>query len=87
MSGFLVDANVLLDIATADGVWMPWSQGQLAAAAGRGAVFINPIIYAELAPRRGKVAIAQSSSHARCDCGEVALPHASSSASPPPCPS
>jgi predicted nucleic acid-binding protein len=29
---------------------MPWSQGQLGMAAGRGAVFVNPIIYAELAP-------------------------------------
>ena len=54
MSGFLVDANVLLDIATADATWLPWSQEQLTLAAsgsaGRGAVFINPIIYAELAP-------------------------------------
>ena len=50
MSGFLIDTNVLLDIATADPAWMPWSQEQLAAAAERGAVFINPIIYAELAP-------------------------------------
>ena len=45
-----MDANVLLDIATADATWMPWSQGQLAAAAGRGTVLVNPIIYAELAP-------------------------------------
>ncbi len=50
MNGFLVDANVLLDIATADRVWMPWSQAQLGAAAAGGAVFINPIIFAELAP-------------------------------------
>lgn len=50
MSGFLVDANVLLDIATADPTWMPWSQQQLSVSAGRGAVFINPNIYAELAP-------------------------------------
>jgi predicted nucleic acid-binding protein len=50
VSGFLVDANVLLDIATADATWMPWSEAQLAAAAGRAAVLINPIIYAELAP-------------------------------------
>jgi predicted nucleic acid-binding protein len=50
VTGSLIDANVLLDIATADVTWMAWSQGELAAAAGRGAVFINPIIYAELAP-------------------------------------
>ena len=41
---------MLLDIATADRVWMAWSQGQLGMAAARGAVFVNPIIYAELAP-------------------------------------
>jgi predicted nucleic acid-binding protein len=50
MSGSLVDTNVLLDIATADPNWMAWSQQQLRAAALRGAVYINPIIYAELAP-------------------------------------
>lgn len=50
MNGFLIDANVLLDIATADATWMTWSQEQLRSAAGLGAVFINPIIYAELAP-------------------------------------
>ncbi len=48
--GFLVDANVLLDIATTDATWIVWSQEQLITAAGRGPVFINPIIYAELAP-------------------------------------
>jgi predicted nucleic acid-binding protein len=50
VSASLVDSNVLLDIATGDATWMAWSQEQLRAAAGRGAVFINPIIYAELAP-------------------------------------
>jgi len=50
MSGFLFDTNVLLDIATADPVWLPWSQGQLRIAAAKGPVLINPIIYAELAP-------------------------------------
>lgn len=50
MSGSLIDANVLLDIATADPTWMTWSQEQIRAAAGRGAVYVNPIIYAELAP-------------------------------------
>ena len=50
MSGSLIDANVLLDIATADPNWSAWSQEQILAAAKRGAVYINPIIYAELAP-------------------------------------
>jgi predicted nucleic acid-binding protein len=50
MSGFLFDTNVLLDLATADPTWLPWSKGQFTAAAAQGPVFINPIIYAELAP-------------------------------------
>lgn len=50
MSGSLIDANVLLDIATADATWMAWSQDQIRAAAQRGPVYVNPIIYAELAP-------------------------------------
>lgn len=50
MSGSLIDANVLLDIATADATWMSWSQQKLREAAERGTIHINPIIYAELAP-------------------------------------
>jgi len=50
MSGFLLDTNVLLDIATADPTWLSWSEGQFRAAAAQGPILINPIIYAELAP-------------------------------------
>jgi hypothetical protein len=50
MSRFLLDANVLLDIATADQTWLQWSEGQFRAAAAQGPILINPIIYAELAP-------------------------------------
>jgi hypothetical protein len=50
MSGFLVDSNVLLDIATSDAKWVTWSEQQLRSAAAEGPVFINPIVYAELAP-------------------------------------
>ena len=50
MSGFLFDTNVLLDIATADPAWLSWSEEQLRTAAAQGPIFINPIIYTELAP-------------------------------------
>src|SRR5579862_1197752 len=53
MSGFLLDSNILLDIATSDPTWMRWSEGQLRAAASQGSIFINPIIYAEIAPAFG----------------------------------
>ena len=44
------DTNVLLDIATADPQWLTWSETQLRMAAAKGAIYINPIIYAEMAP-------------------------------------
>lgn len=50
MSGLLFDTSVLLDIATADPLWLPWSEKQFRMAATQGPILINPIIYAELAP-------------------------------------
>jgi predicted nucleic acid-binding protein len=44
----LVDTNVLLDVVTEDAVWADWSQRQLEAAAVRGPVLINDVVYAEL---------------------------------------
>ena len=46
----LFDTNVLLEIATADPVWLPWSEKESRVAAAQGPILINPIIYAELAP-------------------------------------
>ena len=42
----LVDTNVLLDVATDDPEWARWSLRQLDAAAMRGPVAINAIVYA-----------------------------------------
>ena len=47
----LVDTNVVLDVVTRDEVWLQWSLRQLQAAAERGSVVINDIIYAELCGR------------------------------------
>lgn len=48
MTPVLVDANVLIDISTADPHWSAWSEAALLEA-GRGArLVINPLIYAEL---------------------------------------
>ncbi len=44
----LVDTCVLLDILTNDVNWAEWSLRQLDAAALRGKLLINPVIYAEL---------------------------------------
>jgi predicted nucleic acid-binding protein len=47
----LVDTNVLLDVITADPVWSGWSRAELRAAAARGDLLINLIVYAELSVR------------------------------------
>ena len=45
----LVDSNVLLDVIKSDPVWSNWSAEALARHLDRGALVINPVIYAEIA--------------------------------------
>lgn len=49
MRTFLVDSNVLIDVATNDPRWFEWSSRSLARGADEGRLAINPIIYAEVA--------------------------------------
>jgi predicted nucleic acid-binding protein len=44
----LVDTNILLDIASADPVWLPWSIRQVDERAALGPVIINDVVYAEM---------------------------------------
>src|SRR5205823_11137644 len=44
----LVDANVLMDVLTADEVWFDWSATALAAAGDRTVLVLNQIVYAEV---------------------------------------
>jgi predicted nucleic acid-binding protein len=46
-----VDSSVLLDLFTEDPRWLSWSQEQLTLAAQRGAVVLNAVVLAEIAPR------------------------------------
>ncbi len=46
-----VDSSVLLDLFTEDPRWLAWSQGQLTSAAQRGALVLNAVVLAEIAPR------------------------------------
>ena len=55
MNATLVDANVLFDYLTEDEEWCDWSAAMLGAASERGAVVINPIVYAEISVRYGRV--------------------------------
>jgi len=51
----LVDTNVLLDVVTDDPNWADWSIEQLEAAALRGPLLINDVVYAELAVRYERI--------------------------------
>ena len=50
-----IDTNVVLDVITADPVWSGWSRRELRAAAARGPMLINDVIYAELSIRFGSL--------------------------------
>ena len=50
-----VDSSVLLDIFTEDPHWLAWSGEQLTNAAQRGALVLNAIVLAEIAPRFPRV--------------------------------
>lgn len=47
----LIDTNVLLDLVTDNSQWADWSIQQMEAAALRGPLLINDVIYAELSVR------------------------------------
>lgn len=52
-----VDSSVLLDLFTDDPEWGDWSQAQLTRAAQRGALVVNAIVLAEVAPRFERVEV------------------------------
>ena len=54
-AGTVVDSSVLLDVFTEDRRWLPWSEEQLIAAAQRGALILNAVVLAEIAPRFSRV--------------------------------
>lgn len=51
----LVDTNVLLDLVTNDPHWANWSISQLEARSLGGPLFVNDVIYAELAVRYQRI--------------------------------
>lgn len=48
MKPVLVDSNVILDVATGDPRWAPWSSRALERAADEAQLVINPLVYAEV---------------------------------------
>ena len=53
--GTVVDSSVLLDVFTEDRRWLDWSQQRLTAAAQRGALVVNAVVLAEIAPRFSRI--------------------------------
>lgn len=54
-TGTLVDSSVLLDVLTEDQRWLAWSETQLTQAAQRGAIILNAVVLAEIAPRFARI--------------------------------
>lgn len=48
MSSTLIDSNVLMDLFEDESEWQGWSDAMVFAARKRGAVVINPLIFAEV---------------------------------------
>lgn len=59
--GTVVDSTVLLDVFTDDPEWGDWSQAHLARAAQRGALILNAVVLAEIAPRFERIEALRSS--------------------------
>lgn len=60
VGGTLVDSSVLLDVFTEDPNWRAWSEAQLIQAAQRGALVLNAVVLAEIAPRFERVELLRS---------------------------
>lgn len=54
-AGTVVDSSVLLDVFTEDADWAAWSEAHLMAAAGSGALVVNAVVLAEIAPRFSRI--------------------------------
>jgi len=55
LSTVLVDSNVLLDVLTGDPAWSAWSEDTLARCADEATLAVDPIIYAEVSIRFGRI--------------------------------
>lgn len=48
MTATLLDSNVLIDVLAGDPVWERWSDEAMIEALEHGALFVNPIVFAEI---------------------------------------
>lgn len=54
-AGTVVDSSVLLDVFTEDPLWGAWSQARLTEVAQLGAIVLNAVVLAEIAPRFSRI--------------------------------
>jgi len=80
----VVDSSVLLDVFTEDRRWLGWSQARLAEAAQRGALIVNAVVLAEIAPRFSRVEALQAASPRWCASRRSRPPLPSWPATPTP---
>jgi predicted nucleic acid-binding protein len=58
--GVFIDSSVLLDVFTEDTRWLAWSEAQLTRVAQSGAIVINAVVLAEIAPRFSRIEVLRS---------------------------
>jgi len=51
----LIDSNIMIDVLGDDQSWQEWSVNQLDMLSDQGGLFVNQIVYAEVAPRLGSL--------------------------------
>jgi predicted nucleic acid-binding protein len=72
-AGTVIDSSVLLDLFTEDATWLSWSQAHLIEAAGRGALVLNAVVLAEVAPRFSRVETLRGALPSVCLIEEIPL--------------
>lgn len=70
-AGTVVDSSVLLDLFTEDPDWFEWSHARLLEATRRGALVINAVVLAEIAPRFSRVEALRAALPRSCRTEEI----------------
>lgn len=72
-AGTVVDSSVLLDLFTENAAWLTWSQARLVEAAERGALVLNAVVIAEIAPRFSRVEALRDALPSMCLIEEIPI--------------
>lgn len=72
-AGTVVDSSVLLDLFTEDATWLTWSQTHLVEAAERGALVLNAVVIAEIAPRFSRIEALRAALPSMCLIEEIPM--------------